>query len=1009
MRDPLRARIFLPLLFILLPIWAKAQVPQLPPGVQVQDLQQRKEELIKQGVPPEQIEEYLKQANSPPAANQSPQAAPADTLTTDSLTAPQQEAQKEQETEEDPDPEEVKDQEEEIQDLEPAIPPIYGHELFDTPDIQFQKAQSLLPPASYRIGPGDQFAITVWGQDNVTESLSVQPDGSIYTQTLGKVYVAGLTYERAQALIISRYKRFISRSSSIEVVLGQNRRTIHVNIVGMVNRPGTYEIAATTSAFNALFEAQGIQEIGSVREIYIKRNGRTAQVLDLYDYLIGGDDDPVFLENNDLILVPVQQKVVEIQGSVKRPQRYELTYEEDLNALLSFAGGLTYEALLSNAQIVRLGEVKEELIDFNLGAYLKEKKSLRLDDGDEVRIKSLRRGIKNWVEIEGAVNYPDTYEVLSGERLADLIDRAGGMLEDAFYDRGYIVRLMTPTELAYLPVSFSQALDTPLDSLSNPFLKRYDKILVFSLKDFTEEKTIQVTGEVRKAGAFPMSPNMTLKDLFYLAGGLKESADINHIELSTTITSQTSGDALSPTDEEEASVDSINILGGKIVKRIAIARDWENDNTLDTLLLSDYNHVKVYSRYDFTYDKQVIVEGAVNSPGTFTITPQTTLKDLFYQAGGLKETADGNYIDLYERLEIDKLDIRNNEQGLKNVNRISLEADWQESLLADTLKVRDLEKIHVYSKHDFVFLGEVQIKGLVRKPGTYQLRPNMSLKDLLFQAGGFQLEADHSQIELTRVIEKEDATGKIVPIIIEKQVIGTTQFWREDSTLDNVYINTYDQVFVRKNIDFEFQESVFIQGEVHIPGEYNKLAKDERLSSLVQRAGNYTNIADLKGAYMERVINGEVIEIAIRLDKALRRPGGRYDISLLKGDRLILPPRLEIVMVVGNVLQPGTAVQYEPGKQKFNYYVDLAGGFDAKTKRKRCTVRYPDGRFRRAKSFMGIISYPSIEQGCVINVARKPEKEKRSDEERNKLDMEEVVAGMTAILTVVLLIQRINP
>lgn len=869
---------------ILLSTSLVGQTPTLPPGVTADDVAKRRQELIDRGVPEEKIDSLLNAQKGVEAGSgeMEPTSSPQIT-TTDPVSQDEKVTNEEGE----------KQAEEESVEV-PPLPPvnIFGHEIFRRTDVSFNRSQSLIPPDNYIVGPGDVFTVTIWGSSDISEKMPVQADGSvIYKGSFGKIYVAGLTYIQAQKAIINRFRRtYMLPGSSIEVELGQNRRTINVNIVGEVRKPGTYKIPASTSAFNSLFEAGGILASGTVRNILIKRNGKTVQTLDLYEYLIEGKEDPIFLQEEDLILVPIQGRIAEVQGSVKRPLRYELKEKENLNALLAFAGGLTYDAVRSNVQLKRVIDEREELIDFNLGALIKNKQDFPLVDGDKLVIRDLRKGVRNFVEVEGFVRYPDTYEILEGERLADVVARAGGPLEEAYLETAYIVRLLSPNELSYIEVNL-RAAAASVDSSINPPLQVYDKILVFS-----------------KAQFFP----------------------------------------------------------------------------------AEY----------------ITLEGAVENPGEYEVSDDMTLRDLFFLAGGLQPSADRSYVDLYYRLEIGDRAMNQKKEDTSTVRRIRIDNEWQTNSMIGQLKLREFEKVKVYDKSDFIFTGKVVLKGLVNRPGTYDLRPQMTLKDILFLAGGLTLEADYRNIELSRIISKENTSGELVPQPILIRTISTTFNWQEDPGLDTTFINSYDQIFVRKNPRFELQESVFIQGEVITPGEYHKEAKNERISALLAKAGGITRIADIKGAYLDRP---EIGRISIRLDKVMRRPGSNYDIALLPGDVLVIPPRTEIVRIGGNVLQPGTIVQFEPGRRRYKYYVDLAGGFDNKTKRKNCTIQYADGRFRRAKMFLGIPSYPKVEQGSTINVARRPEKEKKEREDGEGLQFEEVVSGLTAVLTLIIIMRQLRP
>jgi polysaccharide export outer membrane protein len=861
--------------------------PQIPPNVTPEDIEQRRAELIERGIPAAKIDSVIEARRSQGIeAEDDPNVSPQPVQTDPPVLEAQEEAQQAKQ-------EKTSQKADTLPPAKQSTGGIYGHHIFNQ-GVDFIRSQSILPPPEYLVGPGDVFTVTAWGSVDITEKLPVQQDGSvIYRGQFGKLYVAGLTYAQAQEAIRRRFQRlFLIGSSSIEVVMGQNRRTINVNIVGEVGKPGTYQVPASTSAFNALFVAGGIRPIGTVRNIIIKRDGKTIKTLDLYEYLIEGKEDPTYLQEDDLILVPVQKRIVSIAGSVKRPRRYELRDDEELNSLLRFAGGLTFDALLSNAQIIRVTQGKEELMDFPLGDIMEQNMDMPLFDGDRVRISDLRRGIKNLVEITGAVNYAGTYEIVEGETVADLLARAGGATDEAFLEKAYIIRIESPTELSYLQVNL-RAAAASVDPAINPPLQAYDRLRVFRRDRFFKHRYIELSGPVKDPGRYEVSKDMSLKDLLYLAGGLTEQAD------------------------------------------------------------------------------------------------QT-------------------YLDLYQRLELSQRAFNQKSADTSNIRRIRIDDDWQDDSRLDSIMLVSFERVRVYNKAQFIFQGEMTVKGLVNNPGTFPIRPNMTLKDLLFMAGGIKIEANFGQIELSRVIEKEDETGKITPVPIVIKYLETDQNWQSDPRLDSVNLSLFDQVFVRKNPDFELQESVFINGEVRVPGEYNKAAKDEKLSSLIQRAGGISPLADIKAAYISRPNVGR---ISIRLGKALRRPGSKHDISILEGDELVIPPRQDIVSIAGNVMYPGTIIQFEPGKKRLKYYVNQAGGFDEKTKRKKITVQYPDGRYKRTSGFLGIMNYPTIEEGSKIMVAAKQKKKKEKkekDEKRERLSYQEVLAGLTSIMTLVILYEQVR-
>ncbi len=913
---------------------------------------------------------------------------------------------------------------------------VFGHQLFlNTENPLFDLTPTPVISENYIVGKGDIFNITIFGEEERYESLTVKEDGSVLRRLIGKIYVAGLTYSKAKERIRSRYRNIFPGPSSIEIRLTADRRAINVNFVGEVNVPGTYRIDAATPAFNALFAAGGISDIGTVRNIMIKRDGEIVQVLDLYEYLLFGLNEPIYLEDNDFIFVPVQGKIASISGPVKRPMKYELREGENMKALINYSGGLAYDAKVTQAQVARLENEREVVIDFNLKDILDNpKKDFNLIDGDRLILREVNKGAFNIVQIFGDVEYPDTYQLKPGEKLSDVIIKAGGLSIESYRERAYVVRIIPKSsELLYIPIELSEIFpadqDTFIyDDINNIELQYFDGIIIFSQKDFQDERTIEVTGNVRQPGVFTSTPTMTLKDLLYLVGGLRDDADFNNIEL-TTITKaedldlrrvadeendkgesnrdqnrqepSENGDVSPPAESSEGEMGESKGENVELIQRIAIPKNWKEDPVIDTLRIYQFDRVKVYSKYDFIFFKYVDIEGSVVNPGRYQIKRGMTLKDVLYQAGGLTEDAAKSQIELYQDIDIEERGNFNTETDKREIIRIKLDSTWQESRIADSINIGNYYKVVVRSEMDFFQQGYAEIKGLVNNPDTFEVLPKMTLKDLIYMADGLKMEADFNNIELSRVFESISETGEIIPVPITINTITSTQNWQEDPLLDSIWINAFDQVIVRKNPNFRLQESVFMEGEIWVEGEYNKARKDEKLNSLVSRAGGITELAYLEGAYLKRP---DIGRIAIKLDKALRRPGSKSNIPLLDGDTLVIPPRVDIVSIDGNVLRPGINVLYEPSKRKLKYYTNLAGGFAKRTKKNEITVTYVDGRVKRTKKFLFLRKYPKIEQGAQIDVARKPEKNENRTLPR--INISEVLGSLTSILTFYLLLDR---
>ena len=908
---------------------------------------------------------------------------------------------------------------------------IFGHDIFrrePAPD----SIGRLTPPKGYLIGPGDVFVISIYGPSERFESLPVRDDGAVMRQFFGKIYLAGMTYQEAKDLLLLRYQRIVDPRSVIEINLTPNPRTIGVNIVGEVRKPGYYQIPASLPAFRAIIRAGGISDIGTVRNIQIKRDGRVVHTIDIYKYLLEGEDESFYLREDDFIYVPTQGRIVRVSGAVLRPQRYELLPNEQLNALIQFAGGLTSVAKTDQMEITRI----EEVPSTQPGAPRLEKRAIVLNiDYDEIRklppgdyfmydndvlsIRGVNTKLVNEVNIYGSVQFPYKYQLIEGERVSDIITRAGGLTEDAYLDRAYVVRKNPAIrEAQYIPIDlrtiFPDSLHADLQAADNIELQFKDILLIFSNYTFLQERKTQVVGQVKKPGYYTAYPGMSLKDLLFLAGGPRENADLSTVELSLISTP----DDVNIGNFEEGAVNPLepgqtgdgDTEGeAKLIRRVEIPENWRDAPELDTIMVFGYNRVRFFSKYDFIFTRNLVVQGAVKRPLTLPVSRGMTLLDVLYQAGGLTEPSIANEVELYRVISVAEKGNYGTKETEAEIRRIRIRGDWRNDPLLDTLDITSYYKVVIRSESEFLQEGRVTIKGLVGSPGTYSVRPGMTLYDLLYMAGGLQLTADADRIELTRIIEVQGEDGTIYPIPTDLRLVSTSQNWMEDSALKSVPIFSFDQIFVRADPDFKLQESVFVEGEIITPGEYNKSFRYERLSSLVARANGITELSYLEGAYL---IRKDIGKVSIQLDKALRRPGSKFDLRLLEGDVLVIPARTDAVTIEGNVLQPGTIVMFEPSHQRFKYYTDLAGGFAKRTLRRNCTVTYVDGKVKRAKKIFFIRIYPKVKQGALLTVAEKPAKrgqDGEGDRQRVRFNLEEVLSSATAILTFWVLLERVNP
>ena len=477
------------------------------------------------------------------------------------------------------------------------------------------------------MGSGDQIVISVYGGvSSYNESFTVSDDGNIDVYGIGKIYVKGLTYAGAKKLLRQKYSGYINLAgSSFDVNLIYSK-AIKVNIVGEVITPGSYNISSINTAYNALTAAGGPNDIGSVRNIQIKRAGEVVKTLDVYEFLMNpGNTDDTYLMNNDYIVVTPVGKVVEIAGEVKRPFRYELKEGENLMELLEYSGGLKGTAYTRTVTIKRYAENENQVIDINLDSLRLQGKDYELIDGDMITIAKIPEVVENVVSITGAVRFPGTYQLSEGLRISDLVDKAKGLNYDAYLTRAYLIRKNEKMNEVYIPFDLKEVMDDP-NSVFNFELTKFDVIEVFSKDRFREVFNVSIEGAVKAPGQFSYYDKMTLKDLLYYAGGLRVEAANNKIEISRIVNFNEAKDQNEPTRV--------------VIESISIGKELELTDEAENFIIQPYDHVYIRTTPEFELQKMVTVQGEVIYPGNYTLLSKTeTVADVIERAGGVTQYA----------------------------------------------------------------------------------------------------------------------------------------------------------------------------------------------------------------------------------------------------------------------------------------------------------------------------------------------------------------------------------
>ena len=401
---------------------------------------------------------------------------------------------------------------------------IFGHNLFQNRNLSFEPRVNLATPANYRLGPGDEVIIDIWGASENTIRQTISPEGSIQVKDLGPVYLNGMTVKEANAYLQRELSKIYSGigggdpNSQIRLTLG-DIRTIQIHIMGEVTVPGTYTLSAFSTVFHALYRAGGVNNIGSLRDIRLVRNGETIEHLDVYEFIMQGKmNDDVRLQEGDVIIVSPYQSLVEIVGKVKRPMYYEMKPAETVASLLKYAGGFMGDAYKKAVRIIRKSGREHQVYNVDEMDY----SVFRLDDGDLMTVDAVLDRFENKVEVSGAVYRPGLYQ-LDGEvnTVKQLIKKAEGLRGDAFLARVLLDREREDLTHEMVAVDLEGIMNGTVSDIP---LQKNDHLYVPGIHDLKESETVSIYGEVLNPGTFLYSDNLTIEDMIVQAGGLTEAA-----------------------------------------------------------------------------------------------------------------------------------------------------------------------------------------------------------------------------------------------------------------------------------------------------------------------------------------------------------------------------------------------------------------------------------------------------------------------------------------------------
>ena len=620
----------------------------------------------------------------------------------------------------------------------PAVLP-FGYEIFGYVPSTFEPLAAGPVDPEYPIGPGDEVIVQVWGDNEFTHASVVSREATITIPDIGQVVLNGLTLAQAKRLITDRLATVYSGirshrpSTYVDVTLGK-LRTIQVFILGDVIRPGGYTISSVSTVLNALYNAGGPTPRGSMRDIRIIRHNEIWKRVDLYGYILSGSKaEDVRLQSGDVVFIPPVGKTAAVLGEVHRSAIYELKQGEGFRDLLSLAGGIQSTAVTDRALVDRVVPFEERArhhgedriaLDIPLREILADStRNPDVVDRDIVQVFRVGETRKNVVTIIGpAVMRPGTFQIRPGMKISDLIAEAGGLKPDAYLERGQLVRTSEDRTRSIQPFNVREAMAHDADD--DLELRKLDEIMIRSIWEIQERHTVSIQGSVREPGSYEYLEGMSIMDLIFRAGGLRESAYKHEAEVaridSSTIAAKSSAD----------------------VYRVAISGDYSIHSPDTSFALQKMDQVFIREIPDWQMQRNVKVSGEVQYPGVYSLKAKDErLSSVLVRAGGLKPTS-------YPRAAVF---VRR--KGGAGRLAVDVESVARKNNKKYDLVLEDGDSLHIPREPK-----TVKVVGEVGFPASVLYEKGKSLSHYVGQAGGYTDDSDKKRVKVLQ------PNGKVQPV-----------------------------------------------------------------------------------------------------------------------------------------------------------------------------------------------------------------------------------------------------
>ncbi len=639
---------------------------------------------------------------------------------------------------------------------------IFGHHIFFDKSIDlFRTTSSSTTPNSYVLDVGDKIAINIFGASQADLLYEIEDDGFIRPSGMYKVYLKGVTIEKAKVLLRNRFRQGFTFTDGQFNVNLHTARTININIFGEVNQPGSYTISALNTAINAVIAAGGITADAGIRNIRIISKGKE-KILDIYDFVANPKVMyDYYLRDNDIIYISKWKKLVQAKGKgFKTAGRFELLEDEGVDALLAFSQGLNSRAY---KQVIRYTTSEGERQVFKNYTFDQLRDSINsFKDGDILTIGTSVVPYENFIKVNGAVRHPGKYELTSNMRISDAL-ALSFLEEETFSELAYLTRKNTDGTYMLIRLYIDDILANP-SSPKNIELKKEDEIRLYEKSSFVDRYRFSVQGAVRAPNSHFYDPdgNITVYDAIMMSKGLLANAtNFGYVVGAPT------GNGL------ETTYSIINL------KEIMANPDSDANFTIKA-----QDKIVVPAVEQFQDQFTVNISGAVRNPGEFVYDSTLSVRQMLIMAGGLKFEAAGSRVDVF-RLKL------NEEEPTKTFETtLMLDKDLNAFDSRSNLVLQPFDHIVVRSLPEFEPISFVTLNGEVRYPGLYAItEDNEAISSLVKRAGGLTAEAFPEGAVFQR---KHDNIGRVVTRV-DKAINGSSKF--------DIMLKEGDSITIPKLID----------------------------------------------------------------------------------------------------------------------------------------------------------------------------------------------------------------